>query len=77
MRTVNGKKLKTWLERQGDRAKAQLHLDSGVSMDWIEKVTSGRYKSAPRRITINALCEATGMSEDELFPLAATKGRAS
>jgi|GEM_PF-2679432 len=77
MRRVNGKRLKNWLEKEGERARAQLYLDTGVSMDWIAKVTSGRYKSAPRRTTINALCEATGISEDDLFPMVTAKGRAS
>ena len=68
MRQINGKRLKQWIENHGDDAKVRLHLKSRVSLTWIEKVISGRYQSVPRQLTQEALCDATGLSLDELFP---------
>ena len=69
IRTTNGQRLKKWLNENGDQSKKDLHLKSGCSVTWIEKVTAGRYKSSPRPMTRRALCQATGIAEDELFPL--------
>lgn len=73
MRQVNAKRLRDWLEAQGDGAKVDLHKKSKVSLGWIEKAVSGRYRFSVREITRAALCEATGLTEEELFPKVSSK----
>jgi hypothetical protein len=75
MRHIDGSKLRAWLEENGEDAKVNLHLKARVSIAWIDKVIAGRYNSAPRQITQMAICQATGLKREVLFPLAATGGK--
>lgn len=77
MRRVNSKRLNEWLKANGEDAKVLLHQKARVSMAWIDQAASGRYKYQPGRLVRSAVSSATGISEDELFPEAATKGKAS
>ena len=75
MRQINAKRLQAWLERRGDGALGELEKLSGLSIHTLYKMAAGGYHSSPSRLTRRALCEATGLLEDDLFPQ--VRGKAS
>jgi hypothetical protein len=73
-RKTNKKLLREFLEKQGDFGKTELSLKARVSVSMIEKMVVGTYGFVPREVTRERICAATGISEDELFPLVTAKG---
>jgi hypothetical protein len=69
-------RLNRWLTKRGAEGMTAL-LESGLSIHTIAKITQGSYQSSPRKLTRAALCTATGLSEDELFPIVSESGKAS
>jgi transcriptional regulator with XRE-family HTH domain len=68
-RTINTELLKRAIRLTGNGRFRDLAKASAVSVSWLEKAVSGNYSSAPRELTRQAICKATQLSEDELFPL--------
>jgi transcriptional regulator with XRE-family HTH domain len=75
MKLIDTKRLQAWLEARGEGALGDLEKLSGLSIHTLYKMATGAYSSSPSRVTRRALCDATGISEDKLFP--STKGKAS
>lgn len=67
MRSVNDKLLSEWLKN--NNGISGLEKDSGVSLHTIYKMANGYYQSEPKRLTRKAICDATGLMEDDLFPV--------
>jgi hypothetical protein len=74
-RTVNADLLREAIENMGNSGLAGLAVASSVSVSWLEKALTGNYESAPRAITRAAICRATKLKEDDLFPVVAAKGK--
>jgi transcriptional regulator with XRE-family HTH domain len=76
-RTVDSQLLKNAVRNFGEEGLIDFAKAAGVSISWLTKAMAGSYQSAPRRLTREAICNLTGISENKLFPLAATKGKAA
>lgn len=68
-RSVNSEVLKNYMEKQGQDGVVSTSKDSGISFSWLQKAANGAYTFTPRRLTREALCRVTGISEDVLFPI--------
>lgn len=75
IRKTDVHRLNKWLEERGPSGMAALY-ETGISIHTIDRLLKGQYEHAPRGATRKALISATGLSLDELFPLAKA-GRAS
>ena len=67
-------RLRAWVDEGGSERIAKL-IDTGVSMYTLDQMLRGNYKKSPRGSTRKLFCDATGLSEDELFPLVGAKGK--
>lgn len=47
---------------------------AGLSVHTIQKMMNGRYESEPKELTRKAISRATGIPENELFPLLTEDG---
>lgn len=73
--TVNLALLQGWIDRFGI---GELEKRSGVSIHTILKIKNKRNPTVPKRAKARIrLADAIGVSEDDLFPLAKGKSRAS
>ena len=72
-RTVNAELLKQAIRSRGEGGLADLAQATRVSISWIQKAMTGNYSNAPRGLTRQALCNETGYTEDQLFPLVTAK----
>lgn len=76
VRRVNRELLDHWIHSNGPDGVSKLAVKSQVSADTIKRSRASRM--APKKpITQQLLAEAIGVNVDELFPAAATKGKAS
>jgi len=74
-RTVNSETLDKYIDKNG---MADLMSETGLSFYTLDRMRRGKYLSAPNQSTRNALCSATNLKEDDLFPLPGrVRGRAS
>ena len=73
MRLVAREIINGWIDRNGPDGITQLAYKSGVSSSTISKLRGGRIPT--KASTRLAICRAIGVSEDELFPVAATTGK--
>lgn len=69
-RKTDSERLKAWLDSNGKDGWAAL-LDIGLTPITIDRMIKGQFKNAPRELTQKALCRATGMRLDDLFPVKA------
>lgn len=69
-RTVNAVALKEWIKGNGYAGLEQ----AGISVHTAKKMAEGSYPWEPKELTIKTICEVTGFSEDELFPVAEDNG---
>lgn len=74
-RTINTELLRKWIAKKDPIGKARLSIDAQVSVSLIDKLVAGTYGSVPKDYIRERICDATGLKEDELFPLASNKGR--
>jgi hypothetical protein len=68
MRTINLDELKLWLIQNGSLAKEDLASSSRIKFYTIGRIIDG--KRMPNDLEQNAICKATGLKRDHLFPLA-------
>jgi hypothetical protein len=67
MRNVNLDTLKLWLLQNGPLAKEDLASKSRIKFFTLDKIIRGVRR--PSELEQIALCKATGLSRDDLFPL--------
>jgi hypothetical protein len=73
MRTINVVLLNEIIKKFGG-IKA-LSRASKVSESWLKKAKRNAYHSEPSDMTVSALTNAAKVKEEQLFPLATTKGK--
>lgn len=77
-RRINTKLIREWVEKMGDSGRAKLALEARISVTMVQQLLADCYPQFPRETTRDRLCEALGVSEDELFPpVAAGENEAS
>jgi hypothetical protein len=69
-RKTNIDKLTRWFTSKGEPKAWAALMSEGLEYWTVERILSGHTES-PRRLTRLAMMRATGMTEDELFPVAA------
>lgn len=67
MRTINLDNLKLWLLQNGPLAKEDLASKSRIKFYTIGRIIDG--KRMPTELEQTAICRATGLERDELFPV--------
>lgn len=67
MRTINIENLKLWLLQNGPLAKEDLASKSRIKFYTIGRIIDG--KRMPNELEQTAICKATGLTIDELFPI--------
>jgi transcriptional regulator with XRE-family HTH domain len=72
MKLISAEKLKSWLDGKGRGSLGELAYETKISVHTLTQMAYGKYKSQPGPHIREKLCEATGMSESELFPPAPT-----
>ena len=72
MITVNSKALNKWIHNTED-GMSKLMQTTGLSFHTIDRMRRGKYASEPYRATRKAICSATGIAEQTLFPVSAEK----
>ena len=70
MRNVNLDALKFWLLKQGPLAKEDLCHMARIKFFTLDKIVRG--VRMPTELEQKAICEATGLQRDELFPVCET-----
>jgi transcriptional regulator with XRE-family HTH domain len=71
VRTVDTVLFKRWIRANAPRAVEELAIQARVSASLIRQVLGGR---VPKKESREVICEATGYSEDELFPVVTAIG---
>lgn len=67
MRKLNANKLKEYLVIQGKLSKETLAVETGISFFKLERMLLGKRDATKPEMM--ALCSATGMKIDDLFPI--------
>ena len=67
MRKLNAHKLNEWLAINGELSREDLASKSRIKFHILKRIIDG--KRMPRELEQIALCQATGLTKDELFPL--------
>jgi transcriptional regulator with XRE-family HTH domain len=75
MRTINLDKLKYWLVQNGALAKEDLASKSRIKFYTIGRIIDG--KRMPTELEQTAICKATGLTKDELFPTVESKEKSA
>lgn len=73
MRNVNLDTLKFWLVSNGPLAKEDLCSKARIKFFTLDKIVRGTRMAT--ELEQKAICEATGLSRDELFPVCETGKR--
>lgn len=68
-RRVDEHRLNEWMAKKGPSGLTVLVEETRLSIHTLYRMSAGIYKNEPSPATRKAMCDATGMSEDELFPL--------
>lgn len=68
-RIANSQLLNEWIRINGKNARAELAFKSGCSISLIGQLCNGVYKHTPSIGKIEGLCEVTGYTLDQLFPI--------
>jgi hypothetical protein len=68
MRTIDLDKLRYWLAANGPLAKEDLASKARIKFFTLDKIVKGL--RMPTELEQRALCEATGILRDDLFPTA-------
>lgn len=78
-RRIEESVIKKWSKSVGGSGKAARILMEAMEIapTTADKLVRGHYPSEPQFLIRKALCELTGLTEDELFPIVGAKGRAS
>lgn len=71
MRTINLDNLKLWLLQNGPLAKEDLASKSRIKFYTLGRIIDG--KKMPNELEQTAICRATGLTKDELFPAVESK----
>lgn len=74
-RRVNAEKLKQAIRDSGVDSLYDFAKVNAVSLSWLEKAMAGGYQCVPHKMTMRVLCQATKMSEDDLFPVVGAKAK--
>lgn len=73
MRRIATDRLQSWIEEHGDGALGELEKLTGLSFHTLYKMATGGYRSEPSKATRRLLSKATGLKEDDLFPVTREK----
>jgi DNA-binding Xre family transcriptional regulator len=71
MRKLNAPKLKEYLAIQGKLSKETLAVETGISFFKLERMINGKREATKPEMM--ALCKATEMDEEDLFPTVISK----
>jgi transcriptional regulator with XRE-family HTH domain len=71
MRKINLNELNLWLMNHGDLAKEDLASRARIKFHTIKRIVEG--KKMPSELEQTAICKATGLSRDLLFPVVENK----
>lgn len=75
MRTTNHALLNAWLAKQGSLALEDLASEARIKFFTLRKIVKGEKK--PSELEQRAICQATGLSAEALFPLVDAEEEAS
>lgn len=68
MRTLNHMLLNEWLRINGELAKEDLASKARIKFHTVKRIVTG--EKMPSELEQTAICQATGLSRDDLFPTA-------
>lgn len=71
MRTINFTELNNWIAMNGSLAKEDLASRSRIGFHTINRILRG--ERMPNELQQRAICKATGLKMDELFPVVENK----
>lgn len=76
MRVTDRQRLRELVKAKGEKAVERVAVEANVSTSLLMRIMAGTYGRTPAKASRMRLCTYFCVSEDELFPLAPTKGKA-